>query len=145
MKQPAHPSSPRLGFTLVARAGLWHGPQPMTHRRRARLFLASGPLAGLALLAGCATMPGEDRLAERDPLEKVNRGIWNVDQFADRVVLKPVTNGYRAVAPRPVRQGVTNFFANLTEPWSLVNNVLQGQSRRAGGWVATRRGCRVSS
>ena len=104
----------------------------MIHRRRARLFLLSGPLAGLTLLAGCATTPGQDRLAERDPLEKVNRGIWNVDQFADRVVLKPVTNGYRAVAPRPVRQGVTNFFANLTEPWSLVNNVLQGQSKRAG-------------
>ena len=100
--------------------------------RRARLFLASGPLAALALLAGCATMPGEDRLAERDPLEKANRGIWDVDQFADRVVLKPITSGYRAVAPRPVRQGVSNLFANLTEPWSLVNNVLQGQSRRAG-------------
>ena len=95
--------------------------------RRFTLFLAP-----LTLLAGCATMPGEYRLAERDPLEKINRPIWGASQFADRVVLKPVTRGYRAVAPRPVRQGISNLFANLTEPWSFINNVLQGQAKRAG-------------
>lgn len=99
---------------------------------RARFLVARAPIAALMLLGGCAAMPGTDRLAERDPLEKINRPIWDVDQFADRIVLKPVTKGYRAVAPRPVRQGVTNFFANLTEPWSLVNNLLQGQGKRAG-------------
>lgn len=104
----------------------------MIIRPRARVFLELGVAAALTMQAGCATVPGQDRLAEKDPLEKVNRGIWNADQFADRVVLKPVAKGYRAVAPRPVRQGVTNFFANLTEPWSFVNNVLQGQMKRAG-------------
>jgi phospholipid-binding lipoprotein MlaA len=93
----------------------------------------AGPIALLLLTAGCAHIqPGQDRLAERDPYEKVNRKIWNVDMFADRHVLKPVTKGYQAVAPRPVRQGISNFFANLTEPWSLVNNVLQGHAKRAG-------------
>jgi phospholipid-binding lipoprotein MlaA len=93
----------------------------------------AGPIAALLLTAGCAQIqPGQDRLAERDPLEKVNRKIWNVDMFADRHVLKPIAKGYRAVAPRPVRQGFSNFFANLTEPWSLVNNVLQGHAKRAG-------------
>lgn len=104
----------------------------MPIRPRARLVLELGAAAALLMQAGCATVPGQDRLAEKDPLEKVNRGIWNADQFADRIVLKPVAKGYRAVAPRPVRQGVTNFFANLTEPWSFVNNVLQGHIKRAG-------------
>lgn len=100
---------------------------------RARSLFATGPLAALLLTAGCATVrPGEDRLAAQDPLEKVNRKIWGVDMFADRHVLKPIAKGYRAVAPQPVRSGVSNFFANLTEPWSLVNNVLQGQFKRAG-------------
>ena len=90
------------------------------------------PFAALALLGGCATMPGTDRLAEKDPLERVNRGIWAFDQAADKVVLKPVTRVYRAVAPPPVRQGASNFFANVTEPWSFVNNVLQGKLNRAG-------------
>src|SRR6187402_2635414 len=90
------------------------------------------PLAGALLLSACATVPGQYRLAERDPLEKFNRGVWGVNMAADKVVIKPVSQVYRAVAPRPVRQGVTNLFTNLTEPWSLINNVLQGKSERAG-------------
>ena len=90
----------------------------MTLRRIAARLLA--PAAGSLLLAGCATTPGGYVLAEQDPLEKVNRGVWNVNQAADKVVIKPVTQVYRAMAPRPVRQGVSNAFANLTEPWSLL-------------------------
>ena len=89
------------------------------------------PLAGALLLGACAT-PGRYELAQRDPLEKVNRGVWAVNQGADKVLIKPVTTVYRAVAPKPVRQGVSNVFANLTEPWSFVNNVLQGKGDRAG-------------
>ena len=88
------------------------------------------PFVALLLLGGCATV-GEDRLAEKDPLEKVNRGIWSVDMTADRLLMKPVAQVYRAVTPQPARQGVTNAFANLTEPWSFVNNVLQGKPKRA--------------
>jgi phospholipid-binding lipoprotein MlaA len=95
-----------------------------------RLRLALAPLAFLAV-AGCATVPGQDRLAERDPLEGFNRTMWGVNNAADKVVIKPVTTVYRTVAPRPVRQGVTNFFSNLTEPWSLINNLLQGKPKRA--------------
>ncbi|WP_303539408.1 MlaA family lipoprotein [Sphingomonas natans] len=83
------------------------------------------------LLGGCATVPGQDRLAQRDPLEKFNRGVWGVNMAADKVVIKPVTSVYRAVAPKPVRSGVSNFFSNVTEPWSFVNNMLQGKPKRA--------------
>ncbi|WP_254601841.1 MlaA family lipoprotein [Sphingomonas bacterium] len=86
----------------------------------------------LLLLSGCATVPGQDRLAEKDPLEKFNRAVWGINMTADKIVVRPVTNVYRAVAPKPVRQGVTHFFSNLTEPWSFVNNMLQGKTRRAG-------------
>lgn len=92
--------------------------------------LSAAPFAAL-LLAGCATAPGTDRLAQRDPLEKVNRGIWGVNQAIDKVLLKPVTVGYRAVFPRPVRSGVTHFFSNVSEPWSMINNLLQGSPKRA--------------
>lgn len=99
--------------------------------RRHRSALAVAPLAVLMLASGCATTAGGYRLAEKDPLEKVNRGVWAFDQAADKVVMKPVTKVYRAVAPSPVRHGVSNAFANLTEPWSLLNNVLQGKMKRA--------------
>jgi len=101
----------------------------MTPRRIAARLLA--PVTGALLLGACASVPGGYELAKRDPLEKVNRGAWGVNQAADKVVIKPATQVYRAVAPRPVRQGMTNAFANLTEPWSFVNNILQGKGERA--------------
>jgi phospholipid-binding lipoprotein MlaA len=104
-----------------------------SRRTAARLF---APLTAALLLGACATVPGRYELAQRDPLEKVNRGVWAVNQGADKVVIKPVTKVYRAIAPRPVRQGVSNVFSNLSEPWSFVNNLLQGKSERAGRNVA---------
>ncbi|PTQ10938.1 VacJ family lipoprotein [Sphingomonas oleivorans] len=93
-----------------------------------RAFAAA---AALALLSGCATVPGEDRLAERDPLEGFNRGVWDVNQAADKVVLKPVSSVYRTITPKVARRGISNAFANLTEPWSFINNLLQGKPKRA--------------
>jgi len=102
----------------------------MIPRRIAARLLPA--LAGASLLTGCASAPGGYVLAQQDPLEKFNRGVWAVNQAADKVAIKPVTQVYRAIAPRPVRQGVSNAFANLGEPWSFVNNVLQGKPKRAG-------------
>lgn len=86
---------------------------------------------GLALSACTTTRVGTDRLAEKDPLEGFNRAVWAVNRGADKVVVKPVTQVYRAVAPKPARDGVRNFFANVSEPFSFINNVLQGKVDRA--------------
>ena len=85
--------------------------------------------AALAVLAGCATGPGAD---PRDPLEPFNRGVSTFNDGVDRAVLKPVATVYRDVTPRFVRTGVTNFFANLTDAWSTVNNLLQFKGQAAG-------------
>lgn len=98
--------------------------------RAPRSLLAIAPLS--LLLAGCATVPGQDRLAEKDPLEKFNRAVWGVNMTADKILVRPVTVVYRTVAPKPARDGVHNFFSNVTEPWSFVNNLLQGKPKRAG-------------
>ena len=94
--------------------------------------------AGL-LLAGCATAPGAN---PRDPWEPMNRGVFEFNEaFAaqacavtkdlglDEVAFKPVAVAYKAVTPRLVRAGVTNFFNNLGDGWSLFNNILQGKLR----------------
>ncbi|TZG28156.1 VacJ family lipoprotein [Sphingomonas montanisoli] len=89
-------------------------------------------LAIVAALPACTTTRvGEDRLAQRDPLEGFNRGVWGFNRGADKVVIKPVTTVYRAVVPKPGRDGVRNFFNNVSEPFSLINNVLQGKFDRA--------------
>lgn len=84
------------------------------------------PLAAATLLCGCATTnatPG-------DPYEKFNRSMWSFDRGADRIVVKPVTKVYRAVTPKPLRQGVSHFFANVEEPYSALNAFLQGDPKR---------------
>jgi phospholipid-binding lipoprotein MlaA len=88
-------------------------------------------LASLVLLAGCATAPGTDRLAEKDPLEGFNRAMWDINQAFDTVLIKPVAVVYRTVVPKPARTGVTHAFNNLHEPFSFVNSLLQGKPDRA--------------
>lgn len=76
----------------------------------------------LALLTGCATVPHPD---PRDPLESYNRSMTNFNEQVDAMVLKPVAIAYKDAVPAPVRTGVSNFFANISDAWSFVNNVLQ--------------------
>lgn len=88
-------------------------------------------VAAVALLAGCATTPGSDEVAGRDPLEGFNRGVWGINQGVDRYALKPASTAYRTVTPRPARRGLTRVMANLGEPFSAINNLLQGKPGRA--------------
>jgi phospholipid-binding lipoprotein MlaA len=70
--------------------------------------------------------------AVSDPWEGVNRDMFAVHEAVDGAVLEPVARGYRAVTPRPVRQGVLNFLRNLRSPVILANDLLQGEVGRAG-------------
>jgi len=79
------------------------------------------------LTDGVTDLPAEPR----DRYEKLNRGIWGFNQFVDRIVLKPASSGYRAVVPGVARRGISRVFSNLSEPWSFVNNLLQGKPGRA--------------
>ena len=51
--------------------------------------------------------------------------MTSLNETVDKAVLKPVATAYTDVLPSPVRTGVNNFFANLGDAWSFVNNVLQ--------------------
>jgi phospholipid-binding lipoprotein MlaA len=73
-------------------------------------------------LAGCASGPGAN---PHDPLEPFNRGVYQFNDAVDVAVIKPVATTYQDVLPAPVRRGVRNFFANLQDAWSGVNNALQ--------------------
>lgn len=81
------------------------------------------------MLSGCATGPNAN---SRDPLEPFNRGMYRFNDTVDRAVVKPVATVYRDVLPSPVRTSVTNFFGNLQDAWSFVNNSLQLKGEAAG-------------
>ncbi len=90
--------------------------------------LSSAALA-LALLQGCATGPNAN---PADPLEPLNRTIFSFNEGVDRTVLRPVATAYKDVTPELVRTGVTNFFGNISDVWSMVNNALQAKPVEAG-------------
>ncbi|MDG1445202.1 MAG: VacJ family lipoprotein [Methylophilaceae bacterium] len=70
-------------------------------------------------LTGCAS------LENRDPLEKLNRGVYKFNDVADNAVIKPVSQLYKAVTPSPIRKGVNNFFNNLKSITTVLNDLLQ--------------------
>lgn len=91
---------------------------------------------GAMLLGGCATRPTDpDDLAyyleTSDPLEPMNRAIFQFNEVADKVVLRPVAVGYRTVVPKGVRIGIRNFLNNITSPITILNALLQGEGVRA--------------
>nr|WP_315399943.1 VacJ family lipoprotein [uncultured Duganella sp.] len=73
------------------------------------------------MLAGCA---GPN---PRDPYEGYNRAVFNFNDKVDTYALKPVATVYRDVTPSFVQTGVGNFFGNLGDAWTAVNNLLQGK------------------
>jgi phospholipid-binding lipoprotein MlaA len=99
-------------FSSVSRLGSSH----LNTMRHAGLSLV------LLSLVGCASGPRAD---PRDPLEPFNRGVFQFNDRVDRALIKPVATAYREVLPSPIRQGVNNFFSNLQDAWSFVNNTLQ--------------------
>ena len=79
-----------------------------------------------ALCAGVlACLAGTALAQQADPLEAYNRSMTRFNDTVDEVVLKPVATAYQQAMPAPVRTGVSNFFGNLGDAWSFVNNTLQ--------------------
>jgi len=66
-----------------------------------------------------------------DPLRGWNRAMFVFNDKLYFWVLKPVSQGYRAVVPSLARTGVENFFNNLRTPIRFVSNVLQLKGREA--------------
>ncbi len=66
-----------------------------------------------------------------DPWEKFNRKVHAFNNAVDRTVARPLAKAYVAAVPRPVRLGVGNFFDNLRQPLTMVNQLLQGRPRDA--------------
>lgn len=103
-----------------------------TNSNEGRRGKAAAGLLAVALLAGCASTATVEERHPDDPWEGFNRRVFVFNDAVDRAVLKPVARGYRAVTPQPVQTGVGNVFANLGEPRTALNSLLQGKPGNAG-------------
>lgn len=96
--------------------------------RHPRFLIVLGGLLGALVLTGCAG--NSQRNEGGDPLEGVNRAIYNFNDGLDRKFIRPVAQTYVRVAPQPIRTGVTNFFDNLGSINVVANDLLQGKFRQ---------------
>lgn len=93
-------------------------------------------LVATLLLGGCATRPTDPEelayyIETRDPLEPFNRAVFQFNEITDKVVLRPLAIGYRAIVPSGIRAGIHNFLNNLKSPTTIINALLQGEGERA--------------
>lgn len=90
-------------------------------------------LLGLVLASGTALADASTATDPRDPWEHANRKIFVFNDTLDHYVLKPVARGYDWITPRPVNNAISRVFSNLGEPWTVVNELLQGKFDKAAG------------
>jgi len=74
---------------------------------------------------GCASQQN------KDPLEGLNRTVYKFNDVVDKVALKPVAQGYQAITPSPVQTGVNNFFKNIRDVVTIVNELFQFKFKQA--------------
>lgn len=88
-----------------------------------KLSTRFGTLAIVLVLTGCATARNA-----QDPLEGFNRAMFTFNDAVDRVALKPAAKAYQSILPSFVQTGIGNFFGNIGDVWTAVNNLLQGKA-----------------
>ncbi|HUO97715.1 MAG TPA: VacJ family lipoprotein [Rhizomicrobium sp.] len=81
------------------------------------------------VLTGCAH---HDDSGVYDPFESVNRKVFAFNHSLDKNAALPAASYYKSNVPDGMRDGVHNFFSNLSIPVTLANDVLQGQFTQAG-------------
>lgn len=79
----------------------------------------------------CTALAGVAHAETPDPWEGLNRKTFAVNDFLDRIFLKPVARGYTKVVPGFARKGIHNALVNLGTPAVALNQMLQGKGRDA--------------
>lgn len=112
------------------------GMNSPTYDKKSRLVALV--LISTLMLGACATKPPKSEPVARaeyvlnnDPFEPTNRAIFGFNTFVDQGLVRPVAKAYNAVTPQPIRKGMTNFLDNLMEPWTFLNEILQGKPKGA--------------
>jgi phospholipid-binding lipoprotein MlaA len=93
-------------------------------------------LALVFSLSGCASLPPGKTLDPQDPFERFNRASDTFNETLDKVVLTPVAKAYKTVVPGFVQTGIANFFGNVSDIPTALNDVLQAKPKAAGVHVA---------
>jgi len=65
-----------------------------------------------------------------DPFENLNRKTFEFNEKMDEKIAKPIAQTYSQLPPK-IKKGVSNFFDNLEEVDTFVNQLLQGKPKES--------------
>ena len=94
---------------------------------RSLVCLRRGGAALLLYMCLISAHAGSNLADPRDPLEGFNRAVFGFNEVLDKILVKPLAQAYGQAVPHIIRKGVGNFFGNLADVWSLVNNAAAGR------------------
>ena len=66
----------------------------------------------------------------RDPYENFNRKTFEFNEKLDENILKPIARTYSNFPPK-IKIGVSNFFNNLEDVETSINQFLQGKPKKS--------------
>ncbi len=89
-------------------------------------------ITGFLVLIACAANDTRAGINPDDPHEGFNRNVYSFNKGLDTYVTSPIVTVYDWVLPDLLRLSVANFFTNLKEPRTVVNDALQGKQKPAG-------------
>ena len=95
---------------------------------RSRAWLALVLALGLS---GCASLQTTST-SKDDPFEPWNRAMYDVHQVVDGKMIKPAVQAYVDNTPKIIQRGISNFFGNLDDVVSVINDWLQWKLDKAG-------------
>jgi phospholipid-binding lipoprotein MlaA len=82
-------------------------------------------------LASCASTPPQASSSIADPLEGLNRGLYQFNVGFDKVVLKPMSESMGVTGREGVFGALSNFSDNIDMPGNVLNDLMQGRLRNA--------------
>jgi phospholipid-binding lipoprotein MlaA len=88
-------------------------------------------VAAAALFVGGCSSTDTGATEVWDPAEGVNRMVFSLNRVVDMIAIRPVAVLYRDWVPKPAQDGLHNVIANLNEPVTAINEVVQGKPSRA--------------
>ncbi|MHA1558911.1 MAG: MlaA family lipoprotein, partial [Alphaproteobacteria bacterium] len=65
-----------------------------------------------------------------DPLEPINRAIFDINRVFDGLIFKPISILYDTTIHDDAKKGIRNVIDNFFAPLSCVNHILQGKGKK---------------
>lgn len=95
------------------------------------IILSPGYSSSLGLSDQDATREIEETTPIEDPLEDLNRSIFNFNQDFDTYVFNPLAEVYDEGLPDEIKDRVHSILSNLGTPLTFIHDVLQGEEEQA--------------